>query len=121
MNDREMLELAAKAGGYEVVGRANKMLILPRCECGLIIRNNKGGDSEWCPRCDDGDALRLAVKLRLNIFLWSDEPEWVDGYCVADSWEIDPSIEGGGGDPFAATRRAITRAAASIAAQQEGK
>ncbi len=52
MTDRELLELAAKAAGYE--------------------RNGAGpiGPCEWNPLNDDGHALRLAV--RLGILLRTD-------------------------------------------------
>lgn len=49
----------------------------------------------WNPLTDDGDALRLAVKLHL----------------LESSWLGDMSKEA---DPYAATRRAIVRAAAEI-------
>jgi hypothetical protein len=52
---------------------------------------------EWNPLTDDGDALRLAVKLDLSI----------DDACVIYS-------DGASDDRYAATRRAIVRAAASI-------
>ncbi len=61
----------------------------------------------WNPLHDDGDALRLAVKLNLAIIL--------TGVAVNVS-EIGgrSSIEPTGDDPCAATRRAIVRAAAEI-------
>ncbi|MHC9208919.1 hypothetical protein ACYTPM_24435 [Pseudomonas aeruginosa] len=55
MNDRELLELAARAAGYAVdCGFA---------DCPLIYGEDAGTDGprEWNPRDDDGDALRLAV------------------------------------------------------------
>ncbi len=58
----------------------------------------------WNPLADDGDALRLAVKLRMLVELDSYHA-MADG-CVEDL--------AGGQDPFAATRLAIVRAAAEI-------
>lgn len=57
MTDRELLELAAKAAGYTVVGHY---------EYGLKIECHDGGEAskgfvKWCPHLDGGDALRLAV------------------------------------------------------------
>ena len=84
--DRELLELAAKA------------IDLP--ECGwmgpafMYVKDNTFTD--WNPLTDDGDALRLAVKLM------EFEPYKSRGYL--------PSIT----SDIAATRRAITRAAAEI-------
>ncbi|ELH5365599.1 TPA: hypothetical protein ACRNM6_000340 [Pseudomonas aeruginosa] len=55
MNDRTLLELAARAAGYAVdCGFA---------DCPLIYGEDAGmdGPREWNPLTDDGDALRLAV------------------------------------------------------------
>ena len=51
---------------------------------------------------DDGDALRLAVKLRLRVR----DGEAQDGHDIYAAEDGD--------DPYAATRRAIVRAAAEI-------
>ena len=63
----------------------------------------------WNPLLDDGDAFRLAVKLRVIPVI----EEWSDGL-----WVFVPSYPGCGellgNDPLAATRRAIVRAAAAI-------
>jgi hypothetical protein len=88
MNDRELLEFAAKAAGFKredfVDGKS-------------IIREVDGQPVYWNPLTDDGDALRLAVKLSL----WEAVQ---DGYQHLDS----------DGDIGAATRRSIVRAAAKI-------
>jgi hypothetical protein len=57
---------------------------------------------------DDGDALRLAVKLKMTV----DVTPWG---CYANRWD-DPkgTAEQFDDDPNAATRRAIVRAAAEI-------
>lgn len=66
----------------------------------------------WNPLTDDGDALRLAVKLEMQVYVGS---HTVVAEILSDSDE--PSIwqkvfvEN---DPYAATRRAIVRAAAEI-------
>ena len=102
MTDRELLELAGKAAGYNVFhGHAAQMI--------------EGG---WNPLNDDGDALRLAVKLRLHI-------EWrADGRVAVSQgdefsgiYEMESSRE----DVLAATRRAITRAAAQIQLDKDKK
>ena len=90
MTDKELLELAAKAAGLEVV--TPTML--------------KYG--QWNPLTDDGDALRLAVKLDIVPRVIGDT-----AYAFADSVCIDFE-EGVDNDPYSATRRAITRAAAEI-------
>lgn len=56
-NDDIMLELAAKAAGY---------LNWTHCDCGLFIETDSVG-FYWNPLANDGDALRLAVKLRIEL------------------------------------------------------
>ena len=118
MSDREMLELAAKAANYLIVGPAEKYIAqLGHYEGGFVIRNDRGGDSCWNPITDDGDALRLAVKLVLDIeFVWDDVPEETAIACVrvtAIGGEAC-AFEELGFDPCAATRRAVVRSAAEI-------
>jgi hypothetical protein len=107
MNDRELLEAAARAAKLDVefmaMSGANMM---SGPHCGL-----------WRPLEDDGDALRLAMALRLDIIHNDpqDSDAWVmvrDIYCVED---VD-------GESYraAATRRAIVRAAAALAPTGEG-
>jgi hypothetical protein len=93
--DRELLELAAKAANYKVAWEGG-------CETGWMT-----GGSWWNPLTDDGDALRLAVKLRLEIGFPNDEVVWSFGRGA-------PVCRENVGDPLAATRRAIVRAAAEI-------
>jgi hypothetical protein len=86
MSDRELLELAAKAAG--------------------IDPNWDGLYWQWNPLTDDGDALRLAVKLRhFRVGL---------GECIGRGAYSHIAMLESGPDPDAATRRAITRAAAEI-------
>ena len=90
MTDRELLELAAKAAGYK------KRFV-----------HYLG----WNPLIDDGDALRLAVKLGIRVC-----PVTADG---RNAYAAHDRLAGGVGephndDPIAATRRAIVRAAAEI-------
>jgi hypothetical protein len=93
MTDRELLELAAKAAELE--------------EAKMRIEFN-----QWNPLEDDGDALRLAVKLGLML----DEitQGYMAGHWVATHTNIESCYELAIPDPYAATRRAITRAAAEI-------
>jgi hypothetical protein len=87
-SDDELLALAAKAGGIDT-------------------------SKPWAPLADDGDALRLAVKLGMEISIdngasmsAANTEHWTgEGYC-----------EGHANNPFEATRRAIVRAAAEIGA-----
>ena len=100
MTDRELLELAAKAAGYEISkSPAGK----------LWVRFGVTSWVEWKPLEDDGDALRLAVKLGLRIEINTQ----VLGDTLVIS-EFYDNVECHNGDPYAATRRAIVRAAAEI-------
>ena len=90
MTDREMLELAAKAAGID-----------PKWD-GLYW--------QWNPLTDDGDALRLAVKLRLGINLTYEDVAIVG----QEHTQAQFCLEQNGDDPYAATRRAIVRAAAEL-------
>ena len=97
MTDRELLELAAKAA---------QIMVNPWHEkYGLLLSDF---DFEpWNPLTDDGDALRLAVKLGADIYVDDGKSEvWVT--------EFNHPIEHFDNDPYAATRRAIVRAAAEI-------
>jgi len=111
--DRELLEAAAKAAGIEVDFTV--------FSDGSFIWFKQGGDcfsGQWNPLTDDGDALRLAVKLELDIYYGDDE----GGTSVHVGYAHDPDsdsmvrycIEQCDTDPYAATRRAIVRAAAEI-------
>ena len=102
MTDKELLELAAKAAGVAWVRHAENT------ECASLLLK-KGG--WWNPITSDGDALRLAVKLGLGLHI-----DNVDRFVVCDDEQIyyDETKFGGSSDPYAATRRAIVRAAAEI-------
>ena len=98
-NDKELLELAAKAVGLK----------------GEYFDETSGGGAgmrehelfypNWNPLADDGDALRLAVTLKLSPIMRGENAV----LCVSTDF-----FEDAGDDPYAATRRAIVRAAAEI-------
>jgi hypothetical protein len=95
MTDRELLEMAAKA--YLSAEHLN-------CEAYMI-----GFMSNWNPLTDDGDALRLAVDLSLDVHINQNHVEIFSG-DLDDYIDQTPIY----GDVRAATRRAIVRAAAAI-------
>lgn len=104
MTDRELLELAAKAAGYvshgygELCGGSPSLYLQEADFTGI-----------WSPLTDDGDALRLAVKLKIDVKHYDDYVVgWFDGGYIGTGKIMYE------GDPYAATRRAITRAAAEI-------
>ncbi len=101
MTDRKLLELAAKAADVSLCFDTTD----PQAEP-IAFDGNKG--TLWNPLTDDGDALRLAVKLGLHIEVYDDS---VDVFHAPDT---DYVTEPTGDDPYAATRRAIVRAAAEI-------
>jgi hypothetical protein len=74
MTDRELLALAAKAAGIPVVWDD---------EAGCYLRQDRMGTVPWVPLTDDGDALRLLVKLRLGLVPLEeggfDCIRWIDG------------------------------------------
>lgn len=108
-DDRELLELAAKAIGVDGLPFLDNQYCQGALRCGYWDDLN---ESCWNPLTDDGDALRLAVKLEIGVQSYS-----VLGYSHAGTETIKKSIvvkEMHNGDPYAATRRAIVRAAAEI-------
>ena len=101
--DRELLELAAKAAGREIEEWD---------ACGFAQTKEQ---ERWNPLVDDGDALRLAATLGIDV-------EWradgrvaayrhanANGYCFT-------ALESSRGDRAANVRRAIVRAALSYLA-----
>jgi hypothetical protein len=110
MTDKELLELAAKAAGIELI----------YIQDGPCRRVQNVGASPWNPLTSDADAFRLAVKLQLETYHGNDEGEAVyAGYYPIESTGMDYCIEyyddvNHLGDSLSATRRAIVRAAAEI-------
>jgi hypothetical protein len=95
MTDRELLELAAKTtGACEGVNGYGS-------PCFFISRE------EWNPLEDDGDALRLGVKLFLTIGI-------SDGFTDVLSERKGCTEPHSTTNSYAATRRAIVKAAAEI-------
>jgi hypothetical protein len=96
----ETLRLAAKAAGYKfgvIQGQ-------PR------IRVAEGW-TPWNPRDNSGQALELAVKLRMNLIIYRSGAE-------ADCDTLESTAKESG-DPLEAIRRAIVRAAAAMAQAEE--
>jgi hypothetical protein len=100
MTDRELLELAAKAAELPECGWMGPAF--------MYVKDNTFTD--WNPLTDDGDALRLAVKLGISLDRASNRCwAWVSGWAFNGVCEEFYCT-----DPYAATRRAIVRAAAEI-------
>lgn len=95
--DKRMLEMAAMAGGYQY---------MPANGCIVV----DGIPGRWNPLADDGDALRLAVKLDIEV-----EPVPFGGRAIVrDDDDYGEQFDEESSDRMAATRRAIVRAAAAI-------
>ena len=119
MTDRELLEKAAKAAGYEIHVWGTK-------GAENFGRMDMPNHPRWNPLTDDGDALRLAVKLLLRIEhdaayqqnqdrntkvrVLAEHQQLIVGYGNQGKWQKEWHET----DPYAATRRAIVRAAAAI-------
>ncbi len=101
-SDRELLEAAAMAAGMPT-GTGLGQFAWCSAEKAMVRANANGTATAWNPLTDDGDALRLAVKLGLLNF----QTELITALWAARK----------AADPMAATRRAIVRAAA-IGSQQ---
>ena len=116
MTDRELLEAAAKAAGYTVrcVGDGR--------HGGSVVFYMEPSQLYWNPLTDDGDALRLAVKLHFDVHQFPvTESEGIESCMgMVEVWrngDDDPTrveLLQPGDDRYAATRRAIVRAAAEI-------
>ena len=97
MTDQELLGLAAKAVGLSF---ASQNVTSDGVYC--------NDATWWSPLTDDGDALRLAVKLQMEVAIFEAE---CHTRCMERGWRC---CFDGAGDPYAATRRAIVKAAAEI-------
>ncbi len=122
MTDRELLEAAARAAG----GIPVPLVWIRPFDDELTPINNRG--EPWNPLTDDGDALRLAVKLGISIDPYPIYTMPKHGVLTKQRRPGDMLRESNptyraevyDGDPCAATRRAIVRAAAAIGAHKEG-
>lgn len=98
-NDKELLELASKAADIpeRVIGAPG----------GMYNCDERGWHRNWNPLTDDGDALRLAVKLRMEILV---EEIRISVYSelTVEKCGMYPA------DHLATTRRLIVETAAEI-------
>jgi hypothetical protein len=108
MSDRELLEMAAKAAGVDVHESTDGTLQQrPILAVTHYVMGQPYSEYEWNPMRDDAQAFRLAVKLGIQI-----DPRGPETRAFGPVGErID---EYHNPDPYAATRRAIVRAAAEI-------
>jgi hypothetical protein len=114
-NDRELLELAAKAAGYDLVTHTGY-----DDDDGVYVTHTWIREDvllvRWNPLLSDGDALRLAVCLGISV----DQVRTpMNPYAYAATFDdgFEEGYADNNADPYAATRRAIVRAAAEIGKQ----
>lgn len=106
MTNRELLERAAKAAGIDATMWAGRR--------GWVCETQDGSQRYyWNPLTDDGDALRLAVKLNIQITPGTYNKDEFTAFKPAggEAHEFRHYQQ----DEYAATRRAIVRAAAAMA------
>lgn len=113
LNDRQLLERAARAAGYQVRWHSAW-----QCFVHMVPINTDnpptyaGLRHVWEPLFDAGDAQRLAIRLRLSVRLFP------SGVCVDSIYNPGNGTlltsEEYGDDPDATVRRCIVRAAAEI-------
>ena len=135
MDDRRLLELAAKAAGLRVEWHEGSKQ--------TVLLNDIGWAGFWNPLADDGDALRLAVKLNISLTPYpvyehpkhsvvaevkahAECPNALPPFrycerCTVPCQRKRPAsdVQLYNDDPGAATRRAIVRAAAAIGQAKE--
>ena len=109
MIDRELLELAAKAENREWFHYSSGHGKGLCCKApGMSV------EYYWNPLEDDGDALRLAVKLYFDVSVYKAD-EFGPDCTIAAGYESSAyHKEAHSDDPYAATRRAIVLAAAEL-------
>jgi hypothetical protein len=103
MTDRELLEFAAKAARLDYSSQDGRVSDWRPGRENVLV--------PWDPLTDDGDALRLAVKLGINPERGGFDVEVCKQHSGARNFCY---VEPHNTDPYAATRRAIVRAAAEI-------
>ena len=116
-DDRELLELAAKAAGIKCDSEGpyvERPVMQSEFGKGNWIENVR---FNWNPIISDAEAFRLMVALGMDAMFSPEDVEVIatqhaDGDSVSpwavESWTLKPQ------DTYAATRRAIVRAAAEI-------
>ena len=110
MNDRELFDYAAKAAGIDLIFIGNEPYEVTEDWSGDPNDSPQQREVCWNPIIDDGDALRLAVKLQIIVGKYDD---YANAAGIGNDvdiviWNHEEK------DPYAATRRAIVRAAAEM-------
>jgi hypothetical protein len=107
MTEREEFELVAKAAGYEYASNKGDVHWI-KTEFGLV---------HWMPKTDDGDCLRLAVNLGIDLVF---DEELVK----ASQWELkiaEDKIFSDHPDKYVAVRAAVWDVAVEVAKRRMEK
>lgn len=121
MTERERLVFAAKAAGYELVWLDAHG---PHGPQPYFADSTQGG--LWNPRIDDGQSLRLAVKLKIKLEQkFGKDSIFKEGHALATYTDVNGQEQAhyvaNGNDPYDAARHAIFRAAAEIGQTMENR
>lgn len=108
--DCELLEAAARAAELDCIFSGGQIWTTLD---GSINKHTE----RWDPLANDGQALRLAAKLRIGL---GDRATTITAQHRSGMSSGSVYVEEHGTDPYAATRRAIVRVAAAIRARKEG-
>lgn len=103
MNDKELLENAAKAAGYEF--KLSKTEVGVDTPCIICRKGINPALKLWRPLEDDADAFRLMVDAELAVEIYPD-------FIYVFSEDCDPVRLDYNNEKHAATRRAIVECAA---------
>ena len=112
MTDREMLELAAKAAEWKLCGYSWIGENEDDDECEILesafVKTHPEQElaTKWNPLTDDGDALRLAVRLHMQVSVTTES-------CRAETLPC-LGVRVNDSDENLATRRAVVMAAAAV-------
>lgn len=113
MTDKELLEFSAKSVGivlkkYCPASDSNHEFFIAYLPVEGRERDYPDYSSEeaWNPLIYDGDAYRIAVKLKMSVNIYSDETIVTADGVFLNEYHYS--------NPYAATRRAIVRASAEI-------
>lgn len=119
MTDRELLELAAKAAGYNLVWGDVYIVDGQNIDCTDLpyVRSNQKDEADWYwnPLENDGDAMRLLITLCFSVIQYTYSVEIMIGNEL-----IHRELSDGTMTRIELTRLAIVRAAA-IQLSKEGK
>lgn len=113
MSDADLLDLAARAQGwFDYPTDSIEQGMYWHTDRATAPFDHHFPKSSWIPLDDDGQALRLAVKLEMQVHVRG-------GGVLAHARGLEMSCTEPLGDaPYAATRRAIVRCAAAIHRQR---